>query len=214
LGADRRRDLGLTGLHHHFSQHSRGPPGGEVDLAVRWWPLLAFLFTAIIARAEDGRETIPCFLSHVFVQAAGSWECERFPEERNWTSIFQRFNVFGVDAQGYALSAQLFKIKGGGGHVYFTEQDIPDAFRDFNHLTRTARNWSALRVFGDSRLLDFESDDERRCTAFIYGENERLVGYDRLLRGVICAPIGEPLTDVTIERLLGLIKEQDFDAIR
>jgi hypothetical protein len=196
------------------SHNLRGVPGREVYPAVRWWPLLALLFTAINAHADDGREAIPCFLSHVFVEEAGSWECERFPEERNWTSVFQRFNVFGVDAQGYALSAQLFKIKSGGGHVYFTEKDVPDAFRNFNRLTRNARNWSALRVVGNSRLSRFDSDDGRRCAAFIYGEHERLVGYARLLRGIICAPSGQALPDDAIERLMGLIKEQDFEAIR
>jgi hypothetical protein len=175
-----------------------------------WWLLL--LLGPALARAEE-RVAVPCYLSHVTIDAAGTWECERLPEERVWTSTFQRFNAFGVDAQGYAINVQLFNVARGGGYVFFRDNELAAAFHDFNQLTKTAHDWSPVRVVGERRMLDFASADARFCTAFIYGENERVVGYERLLRGFICAPYGEALTPSAFERLLARIKLPDFEVI-
>lgn len=117
---------------------------------------------------------------------------------------FKRWTAYGHTRQGYT---HLFLWEGQNAYSYIGAEETTAEFLKWMYGAGKPTQFSAVFRFHDVDVVSFK-DGQYNCAGFRKIGNPRRGGYDWILGGIQCAPLGQTLTNEQFGQFIDRVRLQ------
>jgi hypothetical protein len=116
---------------------------------------------------------------------------------------YRRWSAFGTTSEGYV---QIFLWEAQNAFSFITTEDTTEDFLKWMYENgRSARQFSTVVRYHEADYSSFR-DGQRTCVGFRRTGSPRRGGYDKIVGGIFCAPVGQTLTAAQVTQFVDRVQ--------